>query len=121
MLTYDFAPASEQKMHPASYTHCTFNEQSTDSCSSCKLYDPPIEEFSVLKTVLEESGASVAYDPFRGPTIIICTQGEGTIEAGAIKKEIKAGWVYFVGTETGYVLRNAGTVVMVAYQAFCDL
>jgi mannose-6-phosphate isomerase len=85
------------------------------------LYDPPIQEFSVLKTVLENSVASVRLDPFRGPTIIICTQGEGTIEVGAIKKEIKAGWVYFIGAETGYVLRNTGTVVLVAYQAFCDL
>jgi mannose-6-phosphate isomerase len=121
MLTYDSAPASEQKMHPISYTHCTFNEQSTASISSCTLYDPPIEEFSVLKTVLEESGTSAAFDPLRGPTIIICTKGDGTIKIGETKEQVKAGWVFFVGAETGYVLRNTGTAVLVAYQAFCDV
>jgi mannose-6-phosphate isomerase len=121
MLTYDFAPASEQKMHPTSYTHCTFNKQSIDSGSSCMLYDPPIEEFSVIKTMLEESGTSVAFDPLRGPAIVICTQSEGTITVGKTEEQIKAGWVYFVGAETGYVLRNTGPVALAAYQAFCDM
>lgn len=108
-------------MQPTSYPCCGFNEIARESDSSCILYDPPIEEFSVIKTVLERSNASVEFDAFRGPTIVICTHGKGTIKTGVVEEQIKAGWVYFVGAETKYVLRNAGCMAFETYQAFCDL
>lgn len=121
MLTYDFAPISEQKMSPVPYPYCKFNASAHSSDSSATLYDPPIEEFSVVKTDLKSSGSKVTFEGIPGPSIIICTAGSGTISVGPKKEEVKEGYVYFVGATAEAVLESNGSKPFVTFKAFCIL
>lgn len=121
MLTYNFAPSDEQKLEPVDWPHAKFNADAGKSGSECKLYDPPIEEFCVLRTVLGSDGSKITFDPVEGPSIIICTQGKGKISVGPKKEEIKTGWVYFVGATAEVVLESVGSEEMVSFRAFCEL
>lgn len=125
MLTYSYAPISSQKMDPVDYPYVTLNAHAYSSGSASILYDPPIEEFSVVRTELsnktEEKVAKATFDPIAGPSVIICTEGEGTIEVGPKKENIKTGWVYFVGATAECVLEAKGTVPFITFKAFCEL
>ena len=125
MLTYSYAPISSQKMEPVDYPYVTLNANAYSSASSSILYDPPIEEFSVVRTELqnktEEKVAKATFDPIAGPSVIICTEGEGSIEVGPKKEELKIGWVYFVGATAECVLESRGTEPFVTFKAFCEL
>ena len=79
MLTYSYAPIEEQKMHPKPYSDCKMNSKAYSSGSEATLYDPPIEEFSVVRTVLGSGGSKVTFEPIQGPSIVICTEGSGKI------------------------------------------
>ncbi len=54
MLTYSYAPIDEQKMTPDHYAYATLNVAAYNSGSEIILYDPPIEEFSVVPHRAEE-------------------------------------------------------------------
>ena len=121
MLTYSYAPISEQKMDPTDYPYCKLNAAAFRSGSVCTLYDPPIEEFSVVKSDLNSYGAKVTFEPIEGPSIVICTQGNGKISVGPKSEEIKEGFVYFVGATAELVMESAGDEPFVAFKAFCEL
>jgi mannose-6-phosphate isomerase len=121
MLTYGYAPPSEQKMEPADYAYVTLNAASYTSSSSSILYDPPIEEFSVVKTDLNKSGAKATFDAIEGPSIIICTRGSGTINVGPKTEEVKEGYVFFVGATATPILESDGSEAFVTFKAFCEL
>ncbi|KAH9457629.1 hypothetical protein Pst134EB_009945 [Puccinia striiformis f. sp. tritici] len=64
------------------------------------LYDPPIEEFSVLLTKLSP-GEQDQHPPINGPSILIVTQGSGTISTGGQEIAPKhEGQVYFIAAGT---------------------
>lgn len=121
MLTYNFAPISEQKMSPTPYPYCKFNAAAHKSGSAATLYDPPIEEFAVVKTDLSAKGAKVTFEPIQGPSIVICTQGSGSIGVGSKKEQVKEGWVYFVGATAECILESESDEEMVTFKAFCVL
>ncbi|KAI1967063.1 Mannose-6-phosphate isomerase [Ophidiomyces ophidiicola] len=126
MLTYSYAPIEEQKMHPTDYPYVTLNTTSYTSSSSSLLYDPPIEEFSVVKTDLNRAGAKATFEPISGPSIIICTSGSGRISIGDSKsEEVKAGHVFFVGATAECVLENTGVAgedaPFTTFKAFCEI
>ncbi|KAK4539618.1 Mannose-6-phosphate isomerase [Oleoguttula mirabilis] len=122
MLTYSYAPISEQKMHPADYSYCKLNQAAYSSSSAAVLYDPPIEEFSVVRTALNAAGAKVTFEAIGGPSIILCTSGRGTISVGPKKEEINEGFVYFVGATAEVVMESAsGDGPFVTFKAFCEL
>lgn len=120
MLTYSYAPISEQKMHPTDYPYVTLNSTAYSSSSSAILYDPPIEEFSVVKTELKKKGAKATFEAIAGPSIFICTNGEGTISVGPKTEEVKAGFVYFVGATAECVLESQSED-FTTFKAFCEL
>ena len=120
MLTYSYAPISEQKMHPTDYPYVTLNSTAYSSSSIAILYDPPIEEFSVVKTELKKKGAKATFEAIAGPSIFICTTGEGTISVGPKTEEAKAGFVYFVGATAECVLESQGDD-FTTFKAFCEL
>ena len=120
MLTYNYAPISEQKMHPVDYPYVSFNASAYSSGSAGILYDPPIEEFSVVKTDLKKKGAKATFEGIAGPSIIICTSGSGYIGVGPKVEEIKAGFVYFVGA-TAEVVLESGDDELTIFKAFCEL
>ena len=120
MLTYSYAPISEQKMHPVDYPFVTLNSIAYSSSSSAILYDPPIEEFSVVRTELKKKGAKASFEAIAGPSILICTAGEGTISVGPKIEDVKSGFVYFVGATAECVLESQSED-FTTFKAFCEL
>ncbi|KAB8290889.1 hypothetical protein EYC80_008526 [Monilinia laxa] len=120
MLTYSYAPISEQKMEPVDYPYATLNATAYSSGSSAILYDPPIAEFSVVKTDLRKKGAKATFEQIAGPSIFICTTGNGKISVGPKLEEVKPGYVYFVGA-TAEVVLEAEDEDFTTFKAFCEL
>ncbi|MCJ1444749.1 MAG: Mannose-6-phosphate isomerase [Stictis urceolatum] len=120
MLTYSYAPISEQKMAPVDYPYATLNATAYSSNSAATLYDPPIEEFAVVRTALKSAGAKATFEPIGGPSIIICTKGAGRISVGPKAETIKEGYVFFVGATAEAVL-EAEDEEFVTFKAFCEL
>ena len=120
MLTYSYAPISEQKMEPVDYPYATLNRTAYSSGSSATLYDPPIEEFSVVKTDLKKQGAKATFESIAGPSIFICTSGNGKISVGPKVEEVKPGYVYFVGATAEVVLESEDEN-FTTFKAFCEL
>ncbi|KAG5218714.1 Mannose-6-phosphate isomerase [Trichophyton interdigitale] len=123
MLTYSYAPIEEQKMTPTEYPYMKMNTTAYSSGSSASLYDPPIEEFSVVKTDLKSAGAKATFEPINGPSIIICTAGEGKISVGPAKSfDMKEGHVFFVGATAECVIESTvDGKDLTTFKAFCEL
>ncbi|KAK3681261.1 mannose-6-phosphate isomerase [Podospora appendiculata] len=125
MLTYNYAPIDEQKMHPVDYPYVTLNRTAYSAGSVSLLYDPPIDEFSVVRTVLRGAdGAKATFDPLDGPSIIIATAGKGKISVGPTVMDFEEGWVYFVGATAEVVLESEGTDEddeFITFRAFCEI
>ncbi|KAL8847845.1 MAG: hypothetical protein Q9221_007147 [Calogaya cf. arnoldii] len=120
MLTYSYAPISDQKMNPVDYPYVTLNRTAYSSSSSAILYDPPIEEFSVVKTVLNEKGAKATFEAIDGPSVVICTAGSGSISVGPKTQQVKAGYVFFVGATAECILES-DSEGFTTFKAFCEL
>ena len=124
MLTYSYAPIDEQKMQPVDYPYATLNRAAYSSDSQSTLYDPPIEEFSVVRTALKGNGGKATLDPLAGPSIVICTGGRGTISVGPKVEPVEEGFVYFVGATAEAVLEAKGLndgEEFVTFLAFCEI
>ncbi|KAI5793063.1 mannose-6-phosphate isomerase [Geopyxis carbonaria] len=115
MLTYSYAPISEQKMKPEPFA--SGSNSSSDAPTSL-LYNPPIDEFAVVRTQLA-GGAMEEFAPLDGPSIIIVTQGSGTIAVGPKTQRLKAGLVYFVGATA--TLEMYASEDLIAFRAFCEV
>jgi mannose-6-phosphate isomerase len=120
ILTYDHEPPEKQLLEPVDYPYAKLNSTAYSSGSECLLYDPPIEEFSVVRTVLKKQGAKATFDGLGGPSIVICTSGSGTISVGPKQEELREGWVYFVGATAECVIESSGDD-MVTFTAFCEI
>ncbi|KAI2733081.1 hypothetical protein CBS147332_96 [Penicillium roqueforti] len=126
MLTYSYAPIEEQKIQATDYPYVILNATAYSSASSVMLYDPPIDEFSVIKADLNRTGAKATFDPIDGPSIFICTRGKGKITVSNKTEEVKEGYVFFVGATAECVIENTGSGegdddVFTTYKAFCEL
>ena len=121
MLTYSYAPISEQKMSPTDYPYVKLNAAGFQSNSSCTLYDPPIEEFAVVKVDLNDNGSKATFEGIEGPSVIICTKGSGKISVGPKTEDLKEGYVYFVGATAEVIIESTGQTPLVAFKAFCEL
>lgn len=126
MLTYSYAPIEEQKLEPTDYPYAILNVPAYSSASSSMLYDPPIEEFSVVKTDLNRTGGKATFDGIPGPSIIICTRGRGKITVGHKTEEVQEGYVFFVGADAECIIENTGSGegeedVFTTFKAFCEL
>lgn len=109
MLTYSYGPSASQLMKPNLFK----------SCKHSTLYDPPIEEFSVLLTKLSP-GEQDQHPPINGPSILIVTQGSGTIaiEGQAISSKHE-GQVYFIAAGMPVQI-SARQSSFVCYRAFVE-
>lgn len=100
MLTYNSAPAEEQKMKPSRFQDCIYST----------LYDPPIEEFSVVRTELKDSEME-KMNAVDGPSLIIVTSGNGILRNKDSKFELKMGTVWFIGAGEEIILESRGEMV----------
>ncbi|KAI1466251.1 mannose-6-phosphate isomerase [Daldinia caldariorum] len=123
LLTYNYAPIEEQKMSPKEYPYVVLNRTAYSSGSEVTLYDPPIDEFSVIRTVLNGEGSKATFDPIDGPSIVICTGGNGKITVGPKTEEIKEGYVFFVGATAELTLESQGGQddSFTTFKAFCEV
>ncbi|KAI1823384.1 mannose-6-phosphate isomerase [Xylaria intraflava] len=122
-LTYSYAPIEEQKMLPSEYPFAVLNRNAYSSGSEAMLYDPPIDEFSVIRSVLKGNGSKIVFDGIDGPSIVICTGGQGKISVGTKTEEVKEGYVFFVGATAELVLESEGGAEdeFVIFKAFCEV
>jgi mannose-6-phosphate isomerase len=120
ILTYDHEPPEKQLLEPVDYPYVTLNSTAYSSGSESMLYDPPIEEFSVVRTVLKKKSAKATFEGLGGPSIVICTSGSGMISVGPKQEELREGWVYFVGATAECVIESASDE-MVTFKAFCEI
>lgn len=108
MLTYRYGSAKSQLM-----TGSNFGPHSL-------LYDPPIDEFSVVLTSLN-ANESEKHQGIKGPSIFIVTRGDGSLSGESLKTEsdfpLQAGYVYFVGANVP-VTFEAGQNGLEVYRAF---
>lgn len=91
MLTYEAGPGTKQLLQPTKFT----------DDGTTMLYDPPIDEFSVLKIELNDS-ASTTHRAIAGPSLCVVTEGEGTISwegEGQGEETVGKGDVLFVAAE----------------------
>lgn len=123
MLTYSYAPIDEQKMHPTEYPYVTLNRAAYSSGSAAVLYDPPIEEFSVVRTLLRGDGAKATFEQLDGPSVIICTAGKGKISVGPTVQVVGEGYVFFIGATAAVVLESEGgdDDEFITFKAFCEV
>lgn len=93
MLTYEAGPASQQLLRPTPFS----TEGTEGSDSKDLLYDPPIDEFSVVRVSLDKEGKT-EHRAVEGPSICVVTKGDGVITwAGEGKEEVQKGDVVFIG------------------------
>lgn len=116
MLTYEAGPASQQLLKPT-----PFEDGSNDL-----LYDPPIDEFSVVKISLNSQGGSSSKQrAVEGPSICVITKGNGSVKFGEEGKEEKEkldlskGDVVFVGAGTG--VEWSGEEELEVFRAFVEV
>lgn len=108
-------------MSPTDYPYVILNSTAYSSSSSSILYDPPIEEFSVVKTELNKNGAKAIFEPIQGPSVLLCTKGKGWLSVGPKRERCEEGWVFFIGATAELVVEAEGEDQMVTFKAFCEL
>lgn len=116
MLTYSYDPVEKQKMVPEEYS---LAESSTESAKNI-LYNPPIDEFAVVQTKLQDS-ASTSFKPLNGPSILIVTNGSISIKTKETTLNMETGEVVFIGAGTGVELSNSGSEEAITYTAIVEV
>ncbi|KXN90327.1 Mannose-6-phosphate isomerase [Leucoagaricus sp. SymC.cos] len=111
-LTYESSKASKHMVSP--------RPLGADSKFST-LYDPPIPEFSVIKADIL-AGEIEKHPKLDGPSIVIVTEGRGSIQwTGGEERDLElgVGEVFYVGAGTEISIRAGGTKCVV-YRAFAE-
>ncbi|MBW0498845.1 hypothetical protein O181_038560 [Austropuccinia psidii MF-1] len=112
MLTYSYGPSESQLMKP----------QLFKSCKYTTLYDPPIQEFSVLLTNLSPNQQD-KHPPINGPSILIVTHGFGSILVCEDDQEIiteHEGQIYFIAPQKSIKLIAKENNGFIIYRAFVE-
>jgi mannose-6-phosphate isomerase class I len=148
MLTYTSAPADAQLLVTRPFGSSSPSpssdkdkegEDDTDHNKGNKteLFDPPIEEFSVLRTALDKEGEKEVHRSIEGPSIVIITEGSGKIsQVGSSSQsgdkramttttplEVKRGDVVFVAAdvEVEFEAGQVGEKGFVLFRAFVEV
>ena len=109
-LTYNAAPASKHVVVPRSF----------NSAVHSTLYDPPIPEFSVVRTVLPV-GEGEVHPAIEGPSIAIVTEGSGAVISGGGEQiAVSEGDVFFVGAGREIKMSATGQGQLVVHRAFVE-
>ncbi|PVU88840.1 hypothetical protein BB559_002776 [Furculomyces boomerangus] len=118
MITYDFGPAESKLTVPTEWRNS--NTQGPPSKFS-KLYNPPIDEFSILRTSLP-SNTDFDQILISGPAIVFIAEGNGSIKTENQKVDISEGNSFFIPANTPFTLENTNSSdhQLLAYTAFCS-
>jgi mannose-6-phosphate isomerase len=108
-LTYAAVPASHHAVKPLPFS----------PSSSSILYDPPIAEFSVVRTTLAP-GKMEGHRAIDGPSIAIITGGKGRVQWVSGSLDVVQGEVIFVSADTMIELFAMGHENLEIYRAFVE-
>jgi mannose-6-phosphate isomerase len=113
MLTYEAGPASQQLLRPTPFSESEDKDKDL-------LYDPPIDEFSVIKVALEKDGKT-KHRAVEGPSICVVTKGDGKVTWGDSDdgEEVKKGDVVFIGA--GEEIEWAAGEGLEVFRAFVEV
>lgn len=114
-LTYSTNDVEQQKQQPEPFVRGSGD-------SKFALYNPPIDEFSVLQIVFNSSGKS-EMKGVDGPSILIVTEGKGKLSIkGDESSTLEAfeGGVYFIAPHAEVELVNTSNEPFILYRAFCE-
>ncbi|KAJ1669737.1 Mannose-6-phosphate isomerase [Coemansia sp. RSA 25] len=108
MLTYDYGTPEGKLLRPVPMAG-----------AGCSLvYDPPIDEFSVVRTALG-AGQADALAAVEGPQVLLAVEGKGRLLAAGEEHALLPGHVYFVCANTALVIEADKSAPLVAYTARC--
>lgn len=104
---------------PHSAKECILPSQSFDRSKNgkSKLYAPPLSEFSLFATTLGD-GESESIGKLGGPSIMIVTEGEGTLKADGKEHKLSTGYIFFIGQ--GTELEFKASKALKAFTAFAE-
>lgn len=113
MLTYTSAPAHAQLLVPTEFAPKTLR------------YDPPIEEFSVLRLHLTKTGQTEVHRPIEGPSMVVVTDGSGKVvvkggEHNGDQLELKRGQVVFIAAEVEVEYTASGEEGLELFRAYVE-
>ena len=123
-LTYSFGLQSQHAVQPQPFP------PSPDSIgpltNGTLFYNPPVPEFSVLRTVVQ-CGHVETHRPIHGPSIAIVTEGEGFVRWGGngdtqSELNVSLGHVFFTGAGTELTFESgAREGPLMVYRAFVEV
>ncbi|KAE8361935.1 mannose-6-phosphate isomerase [Aspergillus caelatus] len=116
MLTYENLPPFVIR-EPTPYLLVEMNSRESTSV----LYTSPAEEFNIIKTFLAPQFATANFRAFRGPTVLICTQGSGKIGVGHYIELIECGHVFFAGAGAEIFIQSCSEEPLILFQSFCEI
>lgn len=116
MLTYSYAPVAEQKMKPEQFPRAS----GSDPNARFVLYNPPIDEFSVLESTVP-ANSTATHKGIAGPSIVVVTSGEADVSSDT-NDDVDAvtGCVFFVAPNHEITIRARGGADCVSYRAFVE-
>lgn len=82
-----------------------------------QLYAPPLSEFSMLATTMG-AGDSETIGSLGGPSVMVVTEGEGTMKGNGKEYKLSAGYIFFVAP--GVDLEFSATKQLKAFTAFAE-
>jgi mannose-6-phosphate isomerase len=85
--------------------------------SKAKLYAPPLSEFSVFGLNLND-GESETISAIDGPSVMIVTEGEGSMKAEGKEHKLSEGYIYFIGQ--GVDVDFKAEKGLQVFTAFCE-
>jgi mannose-6-phosphate isomerase len=112
MLTYSSGPAREQILEG----------DPTGKSGASRLYDPPIDEFSIIRTTVDGKIAEDEFEGIQGPSILVVTQGDATLESDKVEFPAGKGSIYFVGAGVPLKVKlQEGAKSGTLYRAYCSM
>ena len=86
-----------------------------------KIYAPPMSEFNLLVTTLKAKGETEQVGKIDGPSIMLVLSGSGKMKVeGEDTKDIKEGYIFFVGQGVDVEFESTGEKEVVVYRAYAD-
>jgi mannose-6-phosphate isomerase len=129
VLNTGFCPRADRDSVDTFMSCLTFTPHNTDDVllksqkfdrsknGSTALFAPPMSEFNMLMTSLGD-GQSDTIGALNGPSIMIVTEGEGSLTADGKEHKLSAGYIYFVGQ--GVELEFSATKALKAFTAYVE-
>lgn len=129
VLNTGFCPSADRDSVDMFVSCLTFMPHDTDKAllksqafdrsknGKTKLYAPPLSEFNMLATTVG-GGESETIGKLGGPSIMVVTDGQGTLKADGKEYKLSEGYVFFIGH--GVEFEIEATKTLKAFTAYVE-